>query len=198
MIDTIIFDLGRVLLKFDWESHLKRLGASAEAITALRAGMFEHADWAEVDRGVLTKEEALHRFLERLPEYSELVTAVYNTLYDTVEPYDYAMQWVKALKEKGYRVLYLSNYGEWSYEQSKKHMDFMKYMDGGLFSYELKLLKPQKYIYAELAERFQLEPKNCVFLDDSQKNVEGARQYGMNAIWFQNYEQAEKELQEMI
>ncbi|MFQ9152908.1 MAG: hypothetical protein ACLR6B_16915 [Blautia sp.] len=71
MITTIIFDIGNVLAAYDWEGALRRLGCQDETFEAVADAVFRSPDWKEMDRGVLTLEELLQRFIRRAPEYEK-------------------------------------------------------------------------------------------------------------------------------
>ena len=73
-------------------------------------------------------------------------------------------------------------------------LDFLPYTDGGILSYLDKVIKPEKEIYDLLLSRYELKAEECVFLDDTLKNVEAARKYGFYGICFKTKEQAEEEL----
>lgn len=197
MINTIIFDIGRVLISFDWEAHLKSLGASPEEVLAVGKAMFDHKDWAELDRGVLTEEEVLARFISHAPQHGELMKKALGTIYRTITPFDYAKPWISRLKEQGYRILYLSNYGEIAREQSRKALDFTELMDGGIFSFEVKMIKPNPWIYGELIKRYSIVPQEAVFLDDSAPNIEAAKTMGLHGILFTSYQEAVMELKKL-
>ena len=70
-------------------------------------------------------------------------------------------------------------------------------MDGGILSYQEKLIKPDPAIYTLLLERYGLVAEESVFLDDTLANVEAARKLGIHGIWFQTKEQAEEELKRL-
>ena len=69
-------------------------------------------------------------------------------------------------------------------------LDFVPYMDGGVFSYHEKVIKPQPEIFHILMERYGLVASECVFMDDLEKNVNAARAEGMAGIVFESKEQA--------
>ena len=72
---------------------------------------------------------------------------------------------------------------------TRQELPFVADMDGVLFSYEVKLVKPEPEIYQTLLEKYRLRPEECVFMDDNEKNVVAARKAGMYAIHFKNKEQ---------
>ena len=61
-------------------------------------------------------------------------------------------------------------------------MDFLPLLDGGVFSCEEKLIKPDHAIYERIVEKYNLKPEECVFIDDSERNVIGARECGLYAV----------------
>jgi len=85
-----------------------------------------------------------------------------------------------------------------TYRQTKEKLAFLKLVDGAVFSFECKMIKPQKQIYEHICQKFQLNCSECIFVDDRMENVEAARRNGILAVLFQNYEQAQTELDEML
>lgn len=73
-------------------------------------------------------------------------------------------------------------------------LDFIPYTDGGILSYEDKVIKPWREIYELLLSRYGLKAEECVFLDDTEKNVDAAVEAGFAGIVFKTKEQAQKEL----
>ena len=91
-------------------------------------------------------------------------------------------QLLDELSEQGYRVYLLSNIAQESWDYVSKKGNYRKRFDGWVLSFEEKLIKPQEQIYRILLERYQLDAKECLFLDDLQSNVEAARKIGMQAL----------------
>ena len=67
MIKNIVLDIGNVLIPFSWRQHLDHFRFSDEIKKRLADAVFLNDDWNEIDRGVLTKEELLARFIENDP-----------------------------------------------------------------------------------------------------------------------------------
>ena len=76
--------------------------------------------------------------------------------------------------------------------------EIFKLLDGQVISSEEHFIKPEPEIYERLFARFNLKPEECVFTDDRPENIEGGRALGMEGIVFQNAEQYERELREII
>lgn len=194
MITTIIFDIGNVLAAFSWREHYKSFGYDEAMVERLGRATVMSPLWSETDRGVIPREELMRRFAESDPEIAEDIRRVLSDVRTLVTRLDYAVPWVKALKEKGCRVLYLSNFSEKAEKDCAEALDFIPYMDGGILSYRDRVIKPMPEIYELLIDRYALTPEECVFLDDTQANLDAARAFGFHTILFRTREQAVEEL----
>lgn len=198
MIKNVIFDVGKVLVEYDPDSYMERLGFDLKTRQAVNQAMFQNPLWEESDRGKLSTEELLEKFIFNDKEYKEEITKAYQTVGNTIELFPYSVAWIKKLKQRGYRVYILSNYAEVTYEQTKEKMEFLPYVDGAVFSFQCKWIKPEREIYEELCRKYSIEPRESVFLDDRLDNIEQARNLGFFGIQFESYEQAVKELERIL
>ena len=190
MINTIIFDIGNVLLDFDYMKHFRRLFDEETAQTIANVSIRNLDVWLEMDRGVLSYDEAVNLVIKGAPHLEKEIRLAIKALYENVESYPYAVDWVKSLKEKGYRVYILSNFGEKPFASSKARMPFLQYVDGQLISYEIKEVKPSAAIYQALCDKFAISPQEAVFIDDSTINVAGAKVFGLHTVLFTTYPDA--------
>lgn len=148
-------------------------------------------------RGALSDEELLTGFIRKAPAYEAQIRNFWEHVDRAIYPFPYVGEWMRTLKDKGYRLYILSNYGAWTYAKTKdQSLGFLKDVDGALFSFEVKQIKPEPEIYHSLLERFHLRAEECVFLDDRQNNVDGAIACGISAIRFTGYEDARQKLKE--
>ena len=183
-IKNIVFDLGQVLLRYDWEGYLHRLGYEGEMFEILADAVFRNPDWETGDVGCVTPEEWEQLFIKNGPEYEEDIKKVFSGIGETISKFSYTDPWVKYLYEKGYRLYFLSNYSEKLHQDTVQHMDFMKMFIGGIFSYEVKCIKPDLKIYQLLLEKYKLCPEETLFFDDREVNVLAARKLGIQAKIF--------------
>jgi putative hydrolase of the HAD superfamily len=189
-ITTIIFDIGNVLVDFRWKEYIAEFGYDEEIQKRIAEASVLSEDWKEYDRGVLTQEEILDRFVGNDPDIEEEIRRTYKSLVGLLLQYDYTKPWIRELKEKGYRVLYLSNFSEKADTECAKEMDFIPLTDGGILSYKVKMIKPDREIYELLTNTYGLVPDECLFFDDTPANVEGAIRHGYNARVFEGYDKA--------
>lgn len=197
MIKNIIFDIGNVLMPFGYRPFFESFGYDEETVERLSKATAQSPDWNELDRGVLSYEEVLRRFVENDSQLEEIIQRVFADLHGILGVYDYTESWIKQLKEAGYGVYYLSNFFQKADEDCKDLMGFLELTDGGILSYKDKITKPDRQIYELLLERFGLKAEECVFLDDTKKNIDGARAVGIHGILFHDREQAVAELQKL-
>ena len=194
MIKTIIFDIGNVLSDFCWREFLEQKGFDEETIDRIAAASVLSDSWNEIDRGVWSEEEILDSFVKNDPSLERELREAFGNIAGIVKLRDYACDWIRELKAKGYGVYYLSNFSKKAEEECPDSLAFLPLMDGGILSYTVKLIKPNPAIYELLLSRYDLKACECVFLDDTMRNVEGARNCGIEAICFKSKEQATEEL----
>lgn len=194
MIKNIIFDVGKVLVEYDWESVMMRLGITGKDLEETADATVRSQLWNEYDRSRLSDEELLQGFLAQAPEQKENICLLWEHVADTITRFPYSESWVQSLRDKGYRCYILSNYARRTYERTREELSFEKKMDGALFSFQVQQIKPEPEIYRTLLERFGLEASECVFLDDNPDNVEAAERLGIHGILFTGKEAAEEKL----
>lgn len=197
MIKNIILDVGKVLVEWEPRTAMQKLGFDEKTVDAVAKATVESKLWDETDRGEKSDEEILGALVERLPEYEREIKMFWNHVGEAIWQYDYVKPWIRAMKEGGYHVYILSNYGHWTYEQTQEALSFLPDVDGALFSYQVKQIKPEPEIYQTLLKKFDLKAGECVFLDDRQENIDGAIAQGMAGICFVGYEDAKEKLREM-
>lgn len=197
MIETVIFDIGNVLVDFCWKNCLDRMPFDEDTKQALAKAMFLSATWADMDRSEKSDEELLDLLIANAPEYESEIRAVFEHLDLSVKLYDFTIPWIRKLKESGRKVYYLSNFPRKTFELLGSTMDFINEMDGGILSFCVKLIKPEKEIYEALLEEYNITPHTAVFLDDCAANVEAAAALGLHTILVEDHEQAVKELEKL-
>lgn len=189
MIRNIIFDIGNVLAAFDWKSYLDSFKLSEEQYELVASHLYRSPMWKEVDRGAMSDDELLWNICKDLSGNMErLVRMAFYGTGEIVEEYRYAPELLESLKEEGYKVYLLSNYGKTFFESRQKKFEFLKYVDGKVISYEIKHIKPEPEIYEALLTKYRLKPDECLFFDDLQENCDAAERFGIHAINVKGYD----------
>lgn len=188
---NVVFDFGAVL--FHWQPHqmLQRhlpAHAPSEAVARrLAADIFPHEDWQSFDRGTLHQEEVIARTARRLglPEdgFGQLVRAIPEYLTPIPETVELLDALAKRRAEQGDVQLYfLSNMPVPFARALEQRHGFLSHFAGGVFSGDVKLIKPEAAIFGLLGERHGLAPARTVFIDDHPANVRAARDFGWHAV----------------
>ena len=186
-IRNIIFDIGSVLIKCDFEKAYQECKVIPEEYKdeVLRSWwLSDEVTFKET----CSRDEYLDMVTKRVisPEAKPYVRVMLELYMEIIRPYHYANKLIYDLKESGYNVYFLSNWDKWSSTTliETGAMEFLKDMKGGIFSWEVQKTKPNKDIYEEFINRFNVNPAECLFLDDKKENVDAAISVGMKGMVF--------------
>jgi len=198
MIRNIVFDIGNVLAGFAWKDFYKSFGFSDEVFERLADATVRSPFWNEMDRGKLDDDQLLAGFIQNDPTVEKELRLIFQNITNMIVRYDYAIPWLRELKERGYGVYYISNFAHKAHVECREALDFLPEMDGGILSYQDKLIKPCPEIYRLLCHRYHLKACECVFIDDTPANVAAAQKEGMEGIIFHTLEQGKAELEDLL
>lgn len=185
MIDTIVFDMGQVLIRWTGELLLEKYGLNDEDKGLLLRELFGDVEWVMLDHGTISFEEAAEAVCRRVPEHLHSVVreVVTGWWHQPMRPIPGMADLVRELKGNGYGIYLLSN-ANLALRSYFPRIPGSECFDGLMVSAEEKLLKPNPEIFQTLLERFGLEAERCFFVDDSPANVEGAILTGMRGTVF--------------
>jgi putative hydrolase of the HAD superfamily len=189
---NVVFDFGAVL--FTWKpadivaDAFPDRAATPDQAQQLAKAMFGHEDWHDFDRGLLETDAVSERLSTRLGLEHDAVRTLVLRIGDCLAPISETVMVLQSLHARrqvsdGVRGLYfLSNMPRpYARELEQKHA-FLRHFDGGVFSGDVFLSKPDPAIYQLLQTRYQLEPDNTVFIDDLHGNVQVAQSLGWKGI----------------
>ena len=180
-ITTVVFDLGDVLIKSNMQEKLRK---NPKIPNQQIYPLLEK--WFDDDLDLLSKEEYIDTISKRLaPDFSDIVPDIVDAFSD-IEVLSYTIPTLKDLKERGYNIYYLSNWSRWGVEilREKNKLDFLSLFDGGLFSYEVGVKKPDRKIYDAFLKKFKINPKEAIFVDNKKKNIDAAKKFGLRGVLF--------------
>lgn len=197
-IDTVIFDIGNVLAGFSYREYFESFGYDEDTVDRMIAASVKSPAWAEFDLGNLSVEEIVELFIANAPDLAMQFKEVTRDIHDLITHKDYSIGWIEDLRSRGYRTLYLSNFSYKGLADCQDALDFIQHMDGGIYSCDMHIIKPDKRLYQLLIDRYSLDPVRCVFIDDTPVNVEAAMGLGMQGIVFKSYEQGSAELDRIL
>jgi len=184
MIRNIVFDMGGVLIRFDREYFIRRLGVNAEDEPVLMNEVFRSLEWARMDRGSIAEEDAVRNICARTPRRLHDSVEKLVTMWERpILPVDGIYELIEELKGKGYGIFLLSNASLRQHEYWPR-IPASRFFDGTLISADVQLVKPQPEIYALLCGTFGLTPSECFLIDDTPQNIEGAFEADMPGFVF--------------
>ncbi len=184
MIKNIVFDMGGVLIRFDRRYFIEHNGVAPEDAPILMHEVFLSLEWAQLDRGTLTDEQAAEIICARIPAHLHDAARKLVTFWDRpIMPIEGMYELVEELKGKGYGIYLLSN-ASLRQPEYWPRVPASRFFDGTLISAQEGLVKPQPEIYRRLCERFDLKAGECFFIDDLPINVEGAVYSGLSGAVF--------------
>lgn len=184
-IDTIIFDIGDVLVSSNLKDYLLNDPEIPDEIVNELISLWI-LDKDDIDES-LDLDTYRDISVKRLgPDFSKYIPALFRNNVDCVNAFDYTIPLIKDLKEKGYKVYYLSNWSAWTHDllQEAGKFDFISFMDGGIFSHEVGCRKPDPEIYDIFIKKYKINPETSIFFDDKEKNIKAAKNFGIRGIQF--------------
>ena len=184
MVKNILFDMGGVLILFDKQMFIDRLEVAPEDGKLLMREVFQSLEWAQLDWGSITDEEAAEAVCRRLPQRLHDAGRKLVTMWDRpILPVPGMEELLRELKAEGYRLFLLSNASVRQHEYWPR-IPGADCFEGTLISADVKLVKPQPEIYELACRKFLIRPEESLFIDDLPINIEGARQAGLKGIVF--------------
>ncbi len=184
MIRNVIFDMGQVLIRFDPEYFITRLGIQSADKERLLQEVFRSREWVQLDMGSITDAEATAHICRRLPEHLHDAAGKLVRMWDRpILPIEGMYQLIEELKANNYGVYLLSNASLRQHDYWPR-VPVSRFFDGKVISADENVMKPQSEIYQILLERFSLKAEECIFVDDVPANVQGAAVCGIPGILF--------------
>ena len=191
---NLVFDLGGVVVRWDPDAIINGVFSDPGARKAVRAGVFAHPDWLELDRGTLGRDEAIARGAQRTGLPPADIERLLRAVPPSLEPFPDTVALLRKLKARGYPLYCLSNMHFASIEHLEATHDFFALFDGKVISCRLNFCKPEPEIYRHLLATYGLQPSRTVFIDDVEANTAAAAKLGMRTIRFESAAQCEREL----
>ncbi len=188
MIKAVIFDCFGVLATESWIAFKdKHFGDQPEKMK--RATELSRL----IDTGAISYDESI---LE-IADMAGIKPQELDYLFKNVTANDQLLTYIRKELKSTYKIGMLSNVGsDWLYSIFDK--SDIALFDATALSHESGIVKPDPRAYRAIADKLGLEPQECVFVDDLQRNIEGARQFGMQAVLYEDFDQFKKTLDELL
>jgi len=191
---TVIFDMGNVLISFSHEKMLKQVAqASHLSLETIQDLFLKQGLGLKLEKGEISSQDiykALSKLSSQPFQYDELIHAgcdIFTSRPEMVET-------VKQLKRQGLRLLLLSNTNESHFNYILKNYDFLPLFDHWVLSFKLHRVKPEKDIYEAVLSEARTPPENCFYVDDIPEYVAAASELGIQGHVYQTFPQFVKAL----
>lgn len=196
--ELIIFDLGRVLLDFDFMKVVRGLKMhTSHSEKAIRNYFKTTPNWDRYERGTLSEKaffEALTTELKLEGLAFETFLPLWNNIFT---PIDGSIAILKRLR-KSYRLAMISNVNPTHWKHVRKHHSFMEWFEHPIASYAVGHRKPEPEIYKLTLRRAKVQPHKAIFIDDVKSHISAARALGLRAHHFIDAKKLRKDLGEII
>jgi len=194
-INTIVFDLGGVLIDWNPEYLYSRIFPNEEERKWFLSTICT-LDWNEQQDAGRTLQEGTEHLVKKYPDHEASIRAYYGRWKEMLGgPIHETVEIFRQLKfNTGCKLYALTNWSAETFPVALELYDFLHWFDGRLVSGEEKVRKPFKEIYQLLIDRFGIDPKKAIYVDDNIRNVLPARELGFIGIHFRTPELFREEL----
>lgn len=197
MIKNIIFDLGRVLIDWNPMAYLNKYVTEKSKIDEMFKGIFGSQEWLDLDRGTIEESEAIRRFKERCPRCHKEIDEMFQNIIELIPPLEKNIPIFEEVAAK-YDTYILSNFGERNFALVFEKYPWFKHFKGKIVSAHVKMLKPEREIYEALLKKYDLNPKECIFIDDTHANILAGEELGIKGVHYTGQEDLRIMLKKII
>ncbi len=189
MITTYIFDFGNVLANFYPEKLTAPYVADEAERKYISDIVFDRAIWDKLDDGTYSDKEAKAEICKRLPaEKHELAFRVYDGWIDNLTPVTGMVELIEDIRKKRDKKLYLLSNISRGFAENYINTPWIKKLfdnfDGLVLTGTLGIVKPTKEIFEYMFNTYKFTAEECIFVDDSEKNINGAKAVGIRGYLF--------------
>ncbi|NOS93562.1 MAG: HAD family phosphatase [Cyclobacteriaceae bacterium] len=194
-VDTIIFDLGGVLIDWNPRYLYRKIFKTEEEINWFLENVCT-PEWNDQQDAGRSFEEATNELIAQFPQHEEAIRAWYGRWQETIGGRIHeTVELLKEIKDsKKYRLYALTNWSGETFPWALDNFDFLHWFDGIVVSGIEKTRKPFPEFYQILFDRYQVNPQQALFIDDNHKNVVGAEAVKLPTIHFKSAAQVREEL----
>lgn len=186
-IDTVIFDLGGVLIDWNPRHLYRKIFSTEEEITWFLENICTH-EWNEKQDAGRSFDEATEELVAKFPAHETAIRAWYGRWQETIGGAVHeTVDILRELKNSGTHRLYaLTNWSAQTFPWALDNFEFLHWFEGIVVSGVEKTRKPFPHFYKILFDRYQINPANAIFIDDNLSNLAGAKEVGLAALHFQS------------
>lgn len=196
IFSVIVFDLGNVLIPFDYKKPIQHFNNLKPGLGDRFAGLYKknYHIHREFEKGSLTRTQYLATMIEWLEnmisgeDFCKVFSDIFSLNQNVID--------LLPLLKQNYTLCLLSNTNEIHKEFGYQHFQFLTYFDKLFLSHEVGAIKPEAKFYRAVERFTQKRPEEHLFIDDIQEYIDGAKACGWDGIQFTGYEKLLKDLKE--
>jgi putative hydrolase of the HAD superfamily len=184
---VIVFDLGNVLIPFDYNILIKKLdavktGLGKHFVDTYFANYEFHRDF---ERGKISEEKFIGRMLEILDHTIDGET--FCNYFSCIFKQNKEVAALLPVLKNKYKLILLSNTNSIHEKYGWEHYDFLKYFDDLILSHKIGAVKPEEKIYLAVEISSGSPAEQHIFIDDFEEYVNAAKSFGWDGIHFKGY-----------
>ena len=185
MIKNVVFDFGQVLVHFEPKYMVEKYVDDMDDSLLLQSVVFDRLYWDRLDLGTISDDQVISACRERLPERLHAVAEkIFRSWIYNIPEIDGMRALIKELKElHGVGLYLLSNISKTFIEHSSE-FSILSYFDKCIMSAKYGVVKPSCDIFTLLCSECSINKEESIFIDDSPKNIEGAKAFGLHTYLF--------------
>ena len=181
---NIVFDLGGVVFNWRPDRIIRHVFQDSETQQMVKAEIFQHSDWIELDRGTMSLDQAIIQAISRTGLSREEIQELFDEVLRSLTPIQGSIDLIRALSDSEHRVFVLSNMSHTSIAYLENRHNFWDLFDGIVISCRIQKVKPELGIFEHLLNHYQLDPGETIFIDDTIENLTAASSLGIQTIKF--------------
>ncbi|HMJ69809.1 MAG TPA: HAD family phosphatase [Cyclobacteriaceae bacterium] len=194
-IDTVIFDLGGVLIDWNPRYLYRKIFKTEDEITWFMTNICT-SEWNDMQDAGRSFSDATEDLVKKFPGHEAPIRAWYGrfpeTISGAIQPTVDVLS--KIRQKKAHRLYALTNWSAESFPWAQDNFEFLSWFEGIVVSGKEKTRKPYADFYHILFSRYNIDPARAVFIDDNINNIHGANEVGLQTIHFTNAAELEKDL----
>lgn len=198
-INTIIFDLGNVLIEWNPERVFNDSYFDSEEKRQYFLTNICTMDWNEQQDAGRSIVEATQLLIQEFPDWEQPIRDYYGRWTEMLGgPIRGSVEIFRALKDSGsYKLYALTNWQAGLFDIALVRYNFLHWFDGRVVSGEERMRKPAPEFYQRLLDRYAVDPSKALFIDDNLRNIKAAEALGITSILFTSPQQLREELEDL-
>ena len=182
MNPVVVFDLGKVLVDFDYSIAARKVAASStKSLEDLASFLSASPLLIQYERGEVNRQEFFEQIRDAIGFHGDLAEfgGYFADIFTEIPP---MIALHAELRRRGFKTYIFSNTNDLAIEHVERNFPFFKNFDGYIYSYEVGTMKPDAKIYAAMEELCGRKGQDIIYLDDRSENIQAGLARGWKAF----------------